>query len=76
MVAPGRSAAFVKDFDDNFLEEYLKYAGDALTGCVGGYALEGLGIRLFEKIEGDYFTILGLPLLPLLNFLDREEARA
>ncbi|MCB1530316.1 MAG: septum formation protein Maf [Rhodospirillales bacterium] len=67
---------FVKDFDDNFLEEYLKYAGDALTGCVGGYALEGLGIRLFEKIEGDYFTILGLPLLPLLNFLDREEARA
>lgn len=54
----------------------MKYAGDALTGCVGGYALEGLGIRLFEKIEGDYFTILGLPLLPLLNFLDREEARA
>lgn len=64
----------VKDFNKDFLEKYLEKAGEALTDCVGGYALEGPGIQLFEKIEGDYFTILGLPLLPLLNFLDREDA--
>lgn len=47
---------------------YLSNAGDEVLGSVGCYHMEGLGIRLFEKIEGDYFTILGLPLLPLLNF--------
>ena len=54
------------------LSAYLGAAGDAVTTSVGAYQLEGLGIHLFERIEGDHFTILGLPLLPLLAFLRRE----
>jgi septum formation protein len=54
---------------DAQLEAYLDLAGNAVTASVGGYQLEGAGVHLFERIEGDYFTILGLPLLPLLNFL-------
>jgi len=48
---------------------YLDAAGEAVTGSVGAYQLERLGVHLFERIEGDHFTILGLPLLPLLAFL-------
>jgi septum formation protein len=59
----------MRDFSDRFLEDYLDMAGDAAMGSVGGYQLEGIGIQLFERIEGDYFTILGLTLLPLLKFL-------
>ena len=51
------------------LSAYLGAAGEAVTASVGAYQLEGLGIHLFERIEGDHFTILGLPLLPLLAFL-------
>lgn len=54
------------------LSAYLDAAGDAVTASVGAYQLEGLGIHLFEHIDGDHFTILGLPLLPLLAFLRRE----
>jgi septum formation protein len=54
------------------LSAYLEAAGDAVTSSVGAYQLESLGIHLFERIEGDHFTILGLPLLPLLAFLRRE----
>lgn len=54
------------------LSAYLDAAGDAVTSSVGAYQLEGLGIHLFERIEGDHFTILGLALLPLLAFLRRE----
>jgi septum formation protein len=54
------------------LTVYLDAAGAAVTSSVGAYQLEGLGIHLFERIEGDHFTILGLPLLPLLAFLRRE----
>ncbi|MDN4986224.1 Maf family nucleotide pyrophosphatase [Bradyrhizobium arachidis] len=54
------------------LSAYLDAAGDAVTTSVGAYQLEGLGIHLFARIEGDHFTILGLPLLPLLAFLRSE----
>ena len=54
------------------LTAYLDEVGEAATSSVGAYQLEGLGIHLFERIEGDHFTILGLPLLSLLAFLRRE----
>lgn len=59
----------MRDFSDRFLEEYLEAAGPSVTESVGGYQLEKLGVHLFERVEGDYFTILGMPLLPLLAFL-------
>ena len=57
---------------EDAIETYLDAAGDTVTTSVGAYQLEGLGVHLFERIEGDHFTILGLPLLPLLAFLRRE----
>jgi septum formation protein len=59
----------MRDFSDAFLESYLGEAGDAVAASVGGYQLESVGIQLFEQIEGSHFTILGLPLLPLLHWL-------
>lgn len=59
----------MRDFSDDFLEDYLDQHYHATQYCVGCYMLEGAGIQLFEKIEGDYHTILGLPLLPLLTAL-------
>jgi septum formation protein len=59
----------MRDFSDDFLEAYLDAAGRNVTASVGAYQLERTGIHLFEKIEGDHFTILGLPLLPLLAYL-------
>ena len=58
------------------IEAYLDQAGEAVTTSVGAYQLEGLGVHLFERIEGDHFTILGLPLLSLLAFLRREKLLA
>jgi septum formation protein len=54
------------------IDVYLDQAGEAVRSSVGAYQLEGLGVHLFERIEGDHFTILGLPLLPLLAFLRSE----
>jgi septum formation protein len=61
----------MRSFTDEFLDRYLDAVGDAALTSVGGYQLEGLGVQLFERIEGDYFTILGLPLLRALDFLRR-----
>jgi len=62
----------MRAFSDAFLDAYLDAAGPAVTSSVGGYQVEGAGIQLFERIAGDHFTILGLPILPLLAFLRRE----
>jgi septum formation protein len=59
----------MRDISDRFLDEYLDMVGDAALSSVGAYQLEGIGVHLFEKVDGDFFTILGLPLLPLLAFL-------
>ena len=62
----------MRQLSESEIETYLDKAGDAVTTSVGAYQLEGLGVHLFERIEGDHFTILGLPLLPLLAFLRSE----
>ena len=62
----------MRKLDEAEIEAYLDEAGEAATSSVGAYQLEGLGVHLFERIEGDYFTILGLPLLQLLAFLRSE----
>ena len=59
----------MRDFSPEFLGHYLAQAGESVYTSVGAYRLESYGVHLFEKIEGDYFTILGLPLLPLLEAL-------
>ncbi len=59
----------MRPFSDAFLDEYLAAAGKSVCASVGAYRLENRGAQLFSRIEGDYFTILGLPLLPLLGFL-------
>lgn len=59
----------MREFSDAFLDDYLSRCGDDVLRSVGCYQLEGVGIQLFNSIVGDYFTILGLPLLPLLGHL-------
>lgn len=61
----------VRDFSDAFLDAYLAAEGESLLACVGSYRLEGMGSQLFERVEGDYFTVLGLPLWPVLAELRR-----
>jgi septum formation protein len=65
----GEAVLTMRKFSDAFLEGYLTAAGPEVLESVGAYQLEGRGAQLFTRIEGDYFTILGLPLLPLLDFL-------
>ena len=66
----------MRRLSESEIEAYLDQAGEAVTTSVGGYQLEGLGVHLFERIEGDHFTILGLQLLPLLAFLRSERLLA
>lgn len=66
----------MRDFSDEFLDDYLTASGPELLESVGAYRLEGTGVQLFSRIDGDYFTILGLPLLPLLEFLRKADGLA
>ena len=66
----------MRAFSDAFLEDYLASIGGEVTESVGGYKIEGRGLQLFEELHGDHFTILGLPLVPLLAFLRRNGIRA
>ncbi len=59
----------MRRFSDAFLEDYLAAEGDAVLACVGAFRLEGMGVHLFDSIQGEHAAILGLPLLPLLGFL-------
>ena len=59
----------MRNFSDRFLDDYLDQQGEQLLHCVGGYQLESAGVQLFDQIDGDYFTILGLPLMGLLTAL-------
>lgn len=61
----------MRPFTDEFLENYLRQQGSAVLSSVGCYMLEGEGVQLFDKIDGDYFTILGLPMMGLLDLLRR-----
>lgn len=62
----------MREFSDDFLDDHLAAVGTAVLASAGAYQLEGLGVQLFSLIEGDYFSILGLPLLPLLDFLRQQ----
>lgn len=64
----------MRSFSDDFLNAYMKTVGADCMTSVAGYKIEALGIQLFDKIDGDHFTILGMPLLPLLDELRRREA--
>jgi septum formation protein len=66
----------MRALSDRFIESYLEAVGGDVSLSVGGYQLEKLGVHLFERIEGDHFTILGMPLIPLLAFLRREGSLA
>jgi septum formation protein len=65
----GEARLRMRDFSDDWLDGYLVRNGEAALGSVGAYRIEEEGVRLFSAIDGDYFTILGLPLLPLLSWL-------
>jgi septum formation protein len=68
----GVATLTVRSISEDFLTRYLDVAGDDVLHSVGAYQLEGKGSHLFERVEGDYFTVLGLPLLPLLDFFRRQ----
>jgi septum formation protein len=65
----GIATLVMRDFSEAFLDSYLAAVGDAALSSVGAYQLEGRGVQLFERVDGDHFTVLGLPLLPLLAWL-------
>ncbi len=72
----GRATLSMRDFSDDFLDSYLDEAGDAVTSSAGAYQIEGLGAQLFTRVEGDTFTVQGLPLLQVLEALRVQGALA
>lgn len=68
----GYAELLVRPLSDAFIDEYLEAVGEEACRSVGGYQLEGMGSHLFQSVEGDFFTILGLPLLPLFDVLRKE----
>jgi septum formation protein len=62
----------MRSFSDDFLRDYLEAVGESALKSVGGYFLEGLGVQLFDRVDGDFFTVLGLPMTPLLAALRAE----
>jgi septum formation protein len=67
----GTARLTMRTLSDRFLDLYLDAVGDVATESVGAYQIEGPSIQLFERVDGDYFTILGLPLMAVLDFLRR-----
>ncbi len=67
-----RATLTMHNFDDAFLETYMEQDPDALISCVGAYKIEGEGKKLFSEVTGDYYTIMGMPLAPLLSYLETE----
>jgi septum formation protein len=65
------AALTMRDLSDADIERYLDAASPGIFGCVGAYQIEGAGVQLFERVAGDHFTIMGMPLLPLLGQLRR-----
>ena len=59
----------MRDFSDEYLDDYLEQSGEDILSSVGCYFLEGRGVNLFSRVQGDYFTVLGFPLLDVLEFL-------
>jgi len=68
-----RAQLFMRDFTDEYLEYYIKTSGTDILSSVGCYLLENNGVNLFNRIQGDYFTVLGFPLLDVLDFLRKRE---
>ena len=65
----GQVRLTMRDFSDSYLDSYISRNWDEIRHCVGGYMLEKEGVRLFSRIEGDYFNVLGLPMIELMNYL-------